>query len=391
VAPRASGWKASDATSSYELTADERAALNAQTGAERAADRKELKDKGKRIKELRKKEKAGTLNEAETKELTGLEALEARVKAAAKLAFQKQDTEEVLLAADPTLTVSKWYSNIVKGSFLGIPLRVHQELADRLDRAQSALVGDAKINPGGLSAADVGKALKMYKSTSDLRAPKAATGGTQLSLHTFGLAVDLNYAGNPFVGNKKPDKDKRTATTMAARTPRVVERAMWLVKGKAFDVEAADAVPRASKDVGAAWDAHREASDALVTYLGLAATVDSTGFEKRVETCPEPTGVKWDQPKTGAWWNDVAWWKQRVTTDLALADTYDFSEKGHHGYAVTTGYMDLAKEVVVALVAAGLTWGGQYGGAKDMMHFDWRSGGDAAKIESARGSDKPNH
>jgi hypothetical protein len=241
----------------------------------------------------------------------------------------------------------------------------------------------------------------MYKSSSDMRAPKAATGGTTLSLHTFGLAVDLNYKGNPMVGNKKPVKpgkdktpedDKRFETAMAARTPRIVERAMWLMKGKAFDIEAKNAVLRGSKDVGAAWDAHREASDALVAYLGLAAEVESTAFSDRVKACGEPKGVKWDQPKTGAWWNDVAWWKKRVTDDKGLADTYDFSEEPHHGYAVKTGYMDLTKEVVVALVGAGLTWGGQYGlGAKDMMHFDWRSGGDAAKIDKARGEDEPNH
>ena len=396
---KAAGWKASDATSSYALTADERAALKAQTAEERAADRKELKAKAKRLKELRKGEKAGTLTDADTKDLATLQALEARVKAAAKLAFQKQDTEEVLGAAG--LTVSGWYSKIVEGSFLGIPLRVHQELADRLDRAQSALVGDAKINPTGQSAADLGKTLKMYKSSSDMRAPKAATGGTKLSLHTFGLAVDLNYKGNPMVGNKKPVKpgkdktpedDKRFETAMAARTPRIVERAMWLMKGKAFDIEAKNAVLRGSKDVGAAWDAHREASDALVAYLGLAANVESTAFADRVKACGEPKAVKWDQPTTGAWWNDVEWWKKRVTDDRGLADTYDFSEEPHHGYAVKTGYMDLAKEVVVALVGAGLTWGGQYGqGAKDIMHFDWRSGGDAAKIHEARGADEPNH
>ena len=389
IAAKAAGWKASDATGSYALTADERSALEAQTADERAADRTDLNTKSKRLKALRKGEKKDTLTDAEKTELAGLKALEARVKAAAKLAFQKQDTEEVLIAAG--LTVSGWYSNIVQGSFLGIPLRVHKELADRLDRAQSSLVGDATINPQGQSAADLGKTLKMYKSTSDLREPKAATGGTQLSLHTFGLAVDLNYKGNPFVGNKKPDKKKRTDATMAARTPRLIERAMWLVKGKAFDPEAKGAVSTKPKDVGAAWDAHREASDALVTYLGLAADVESKAFADRVAACGEPTGVKWNQPKTGAWWNDVAWWKQRVTDDLGLADTYDFSEAGHHGYAATTGYMDFAKEVVVALVGAGLTWGGQYPGAKDMMHFDWRSGGDAAKINSARASDVPNH
>jgi hypothetical protein len=372
------------------LTVDERAALNAQTREERAADRKELKAKAKRLKALRKDEKAGRLTDADAqKELAGLQALEARVRATAKLAFQKQDTEEVLAAAG--LTVSGWYSNVVKGSFLGIPLRVHQELADRLDRAQSTLVADTTVNPKGQSAADLGKTLGMYKSSSDLRTPKAATGGTQLSLHTFGLAVDLNYAGNPFVGNKKPDSDKRTDTTMAARTPRLVERAMWLLKGRAFDVESAGVVPRKAKDVGAAWDAHREASDALVAYLALAAGVDSPAFAARVKACAEPKDVTWDQPETAGWWNDVAWWKKRVVDDSGLADTYDFSEKVHHGYAATTGYMDLPKEVVVALVGAGLTWGGQYGGAKDMMHFDWRSGGDAAKIDDARAADEPNH
>ena len=280
IAAKAAGWKASDATSSYALTADERAALDAQTAAERAADRKELKAKAKRLKELRKGEKAGTLTDADKKELAGLQEVEARVKAAAKLAFQKQDTEEVLTAAE--LTVSGWYSNIVKGSFLGIPLRVHQELADRLDRAQSALVGDAKINPDGQSAADLGKTLKMYKSTSDLRAPKAATGGTQLSLHTFGLAVDLNYKGNPFVGNKKPDKDKRTDATMAARTPRLVERAMWLVKGKAFDVEANGAVSKRAEGRGGGVGCPPRG-------VGRARHLPGAGRRRRVDR-PSPTG-----------------------------------------------------------------------------------------------------
>jgi hypothetical protein len=35
----------------------------------------------------------------------------------------------------------------------------------------------------------------------EARIPKSATGGTSLSMHVFGLAVDLNYEGNPFVGN----------------------------------------------------------------------------------------------------------------------------------------------------------------------------------------------
>ena len=36
--------------------------------------------------------------------------------------------------------------------------------------------------------------------------------------------------------------------------------------------------------------------------------------------------------------------------------------------------MDLDQAVVLALTDAGLTWGGTYPGAKDIMHFDLREG-----------------
>ena len=53
---------------------------------------------------------------------------------------------------------------------------------------------------------------------------EAATGGTKLSLHTFGLAVDLNYKGNPFFGN---------AGRLA---PDIVKRATGLVLGHPIDL-----------------------------------------------------------------------------------------------------------------------------------------------------------
>jgi len=380
TAAKARAWRAADATAQYALTEAERAVLP-ETAAERRADKVELAAKAKRLAQLRRKKKP---SDAEKTELADLEALQTRVKAAAK-----DEAGGVLARAG--FTVEGWYSQIVKGEFLGISLRVHKELAERFDKAQDKLVNDTAINPGGLPAAELGAQLGMYQSTSDLRPPKAAVGGSQLSLHTFGLAVDLNYAGNVFIGNKQV-KGKRTPAKVAARTPRLVERAMWLLKGTAFDVETSNAVPRAPKDVGEAWERHREASDALVAYLALADDLESDAFADLVRRCPEPPkGVRWDQPASADWWNDVEWWKERVRKDVPLADEYDFSEQKHHGYAAKTGYMDLAKAVVVALVEAGLTWGGQYGRAKDMMHFDWRSGGDAKKIDLARAGREPEH
>ena len=47
------------------------------------------------------------------------------------------------------------------------------------------------------------------------------------------------------------------------------------------------------------------------------------------------------------------------------------------------GFLDLDEAVVLALTGAGLTWGGTYRRAKDIMHFDLRQA-EGAKVHSAR-------
>ena len=62
-----------------------------------------------------------------------------------------------------------------------------------------------------------------------------------------------------------------------------------------------------------------------------------------------------------------------------MGDAGDFK---HHKSA-DEGFIDLGQSDVMALTGAGLTWGGTYQKAKDIMHFDLREG-DGAKIHSAR-------
>ena len=114
--------------------------------------------------------------------------------------MKRKDVEQIIDASGQG-TVATWFGDIKKGTFLGIELRVHKALADRLTRAETALVNDPTVNPDKKSATDLGAALQMYASTSDLREPAKAIGGSSLSIYTFGLAVDLNYKGNPFIGN----------------------------------------------------------------------------------------------------------------------------------------------------------------------------------------------
>ena len=82
---------------------------------------------------------------------------------------------------------------------------------------------------------------------------------------------------------------------------------------------------------------------------------------------------------------DLAGWQEQIKADYtALKDKGDF--KKHK--SPEEGFLDLNESVVMALVGAGLTWGGTYPSDKDIMHFDLRRGGrgqDQSRANGARG------
>lgn len=353
--PSAGGWKPSDATAAYSVSAEEAAFIKTQTPQERAADKDRLKASRGRLKELRRRARAGPLGDTDKAELSELAALEKRVEKAS-LALMKMDVEEVLRTAG--FTVHEWYSQIVQVRFLGIPLRLHSLLAQRLDRAQASLLADMKVNPKKADAEVLGRQLGMYASTFDMRAPKLAVGGTSLSLHTFGLAVDLNYRGNPFVGHQGSD-----AAT-------IIKRATSLVLNSPIDITGAGLRPRE------AFQVLKSASGALVTYFSYRSEDNKHVLEDKLKHHIAGKG----EP------TDYAGWLRQINADhKLLSGRGDFAE--HNDPAM--GFLDFQESVVMALTAAGLTWGGTYAGPKDMMHFDLREGGPAARVDKARKSDKP--
>ena len=344
-------WKASSATTEYALTADDRSLLASSTADARQADRTALtKTALRRLNKLAAAEKRNRLKPGEDKELADLRTLKDRVETTNR-ALGRQDVEEVIAAAGLG-TVAQWFGDVQQGSFLGIPLRVHTSLAGRLTTAETALVSDATVNPGKANAQDLGRTLNMYASTSDLRQPAKAVGGTSLSMHTFGLAVDLNYKGNPFVGN---------AGKLA---PAVIRRATSLVLGTPTEVTTD------LGDAAASFTALQAASDALKTYLSYRDPANRAALTAAVTghsgASGEPAGVE-------------GWLKQieQDHADLSAGGDFDKHKPPEEGF------LDLDRSVVSALTGAGLTWGGTYPGAKDLMHFDLRQG-DGAKIQAAR-------
>jgi hypothetical protein len=275
---------------------------------------------------------------------------------------------EDALTANNT-SIESWFAkHRSDATFLGVKIKasggkvdgVHQKLLDALQRAEKLLLAQ---NPG-LSVAEVARKMNIH-SIVGLRPPKKATGGALPSLHCFGLAIDINHPTNPFVGNSKG----KSSAYWKHRSPAIIRRAMWLLRGEKFNIESplephADAVrPHA----GAVWDIHDRASRTLAEYLRLADRLDTDRVRQLVEALQrtETPPTQEERDKQGLPWS-LEEWKERIKRDRELIKYYDFQ---YHEHPERGGYMDLPRALVVALTDAGLGWGGQYKGAKDMMHF----------------------
>ena len=356
----AKGWKASGATSDYELTQAQRDDLAAHTPEQRAADVADLKGKQARLTELAKAEKAArkpkaktVMPEADVKELAELRALQKKVFAASR-ALKQTDVEEVLKAAGHT--VDGWYGDVQKGTFLNVNVRVHKHLAAALQRAEATLVADAEANPEKLDAVALGQKLGMSPRAADMRVPKLAVGGDSISMHTFGLAVDLNYAGNPYLG-----LNGRAATSVIARASSLVNNAPVDVKTYLGGAKEA-------------YDKMTGASQALVTYLSFK---DPKNLQALKDAIAAHTPAKGEPA------DEAGWVKQIEKDHKAITKSKDF--RNHT--SPEKGFMNFPESVVMALDGAGLKWGGTYDDTKDLMHFDLRSG-EGAKIDAARRKDK---
>jgi hypothetical protein len=295
----------------------------------------------------------GELSEAERKKR------EKGVAAATQQALTGGKAEDVaaLAAALPEgTTVEEWFAGHESGAtFLGLSIKpsgaskvggVHKEMAAALKKAEADLLSQYP----GSTPDQVAKELEVY-SLNGLRRPKKATGGSLPSYHCFGLAVDINYAGNPFVG--QTGGSNKAAGDAAAD---VVKHATLLMTGTAANIRAAPGGGRkqsAEERAAAQWDRLDAQSEAVRAYLSLT----ESELAARVGD--------------GVAGHDLAWWRDRQAKDRVEGGRGAWG--GHHN-AQTHGFMDLAKNLVTALTAAGLLWGGMYRTGKDIMHFDLRTG-----------------
>jgi hypothetical protein len=142
-------------------------------------------------------------------------------------------------------------------------------------------------------------------------------------------------------------------------------------KGKHTTDSEEDRTARAER-AGEQWEKLHADSDMVQRYLNLSASELDSILEQRVAAITawskksHASSTLADAPVT-----DPSWWHTQLTKDQARPRGGDFTDASN---PKKHGYMTVQKELVTALVQAGLTWGGAYNTNKDLMHFDLRTG-----------------
>ncbi|MFW2231192.1 hypothetical protein [Rhizobium sp. CRRU65] len=259
-------------------------------------------------------------------------------------------------AAPATLNAANWFLHMTAPAFLGHPFRngIHAVLLRRLRTAERHLL-DMPVYRG-LTPVRLGQALGIQEFHRGSR-PSAATG----SMHTFGLATDINYIGNPWI-----EGDEIVP---------VFQRAHRLVAG--LILNGGPTVARlfhaiAKKPTAEIYDFLWSLDRSFRTYLTLHDDAEelrhvidahhksgTAGIFNPGETVEQATNR----------------WHRQIESDLADLNGHD----GFVGRNPRNGFLNLEKDLVVALRDVGcLAWGASDfgpGQSGDMMHFDCRNTG----------------
>jgi hypothetical protein len=264
---------------------------------------------------------------------------------------QKGDEAETLKANGITDTATQWFAKVKNTTFLDAPVTVHEQLEKRLKEAE-------KLVPKPWTG--------LVSSTSTLRPPGQ-------SLHSFGLAIDINPGTNPQLVNPgDPHGTLYEPRRQSRAISDVIDRAILLVRAKT-PTEAAFWTRTTGADkatrVGASYDLLESASDAVETYFKLDGASKRSELDGYVATL----GAK-DKRTAEQWIAQI----RRDRNQIQTGPGKNWSNR-------TSGFLDMRRSIVEALTSdtgGGLTWLGDntIASGRDIMHFDLRGAGPIKKI-----------
>jgi N-acetylmuramoyl-L-alanine amidase len=234
-------------------------------------------------------------------------------------------------------------------TFLGRKLNggqyIHVELAKSLRQIEEQFVKELKASPK-----DAGDIL-LKKSDERMAGTRAISSTAKYSYHMFGLAVDINYLGNPFIQSSGIEAINNALKNAASLMNTEIITYEHGTNGKFKDrfdyVQAIDSL--------------------LEQYFGLLD--NQTELERYRSNSSEWRTRSIEDAKTRVQ-KDLDW----LSGALERRDTKDYKRKD---YFKKHTILNFDKRFVLGMEQRGLYWGGHYG---DMMHFDMRNTGVGAYI-----------
>lgn len=289
-----------------------------------------------------------------------------------------------------------WWRGIVNPGWLGQTFSngVHQVLVRELRRAEALLLGQS--NYSGMTSGQLGTALGIKETHRSYR-PSATTA----SMHTFGLAVDIDYTTNPWILGQHVDGSVAAPSPAGLVTQEanrimlgVINRAQLLMGGDLVKMAMNYLSQLGQGGTGRAWDELNRLNIAFRGYLALAG--DVAGCRNQAHMHRAVSGIL--QPGEGEE-AAAARWAAQATDDLAALRLSSVTRLDSHGREVSVsrsnfagrdprlGFLALPRDLVIALRdGAGLAWGAIDFGSEsgDMMHFDCRLNRVGALLHAAR-------
>jgi hypothetical protein len=284
-------------------------------------------------------------------------------------------------------TADTWFDHMVNPSFLGwrfltggTPRGAHLSFMRKLRIAERALLAQSKFS--GKTPVELGKALGFNATSEEHKGARPTV--TSASMHTYGLAVDIKYTGNPWV---------RGADFLAA-----LKRSALLMSGVRITQTTSqrflhDLGADATRTTAAIFDILAQRNRDFRDYLALSANAAGLTAVLQRRRAEGTVGV------FAAATESIADAAQRWRTDIQN-DLRNMRAKASPFRSGTTrdpllGFLTLDRDLVIALRdTACLAWGAVdigsgADGSGDMMHFDDRVCGIGRALAGEGGNFQP--
>ncbi|CAN5843418.1 hypothetical protein BH11BAC4_BH11BAC4_07660 [soil metagenome] len=255
-----------------------------------------------------------------------------------------------------------WYKSFVKTSFLGVTINgpVYIELANLLRNIETAFINT--YDPVNRHICTVRQ--KLGITTETFSGGRSESTAALKSMHLFGLALDVNIAGNAFVQNKEIVHNSGRLNEYTQPSGVNTINDLLSAADKLFGGQSLKFSYHLS------YDDYVKINAVLTRYLKLLD--DDTLLQ---QTLSITTSTEWQA-------RNLVAAKAKIQNDLDTLATA-LVRWTKRTELKNNGFLNLSKAFVDGMIAGGLDWGGS--GYGDMMHFDMRTTGIGKRIHDAIG------